>query len=66
MHVLTSKDHLDQPLQRTGHGGLVQTPEGEWYLTNLMSRPISFEDGRKRSPLGRETGIQALTLADDG
>ncbi|WP_351188801.1 glycoside hydrolase family 43 protein [Shewanella sp. TB4-MNA-CIBAN-0142] len=66
VHVLTSKDHLDQPLQRTGHGGLVQTPEGEWYLTHLMSRPIRFEDGRKRSPLGRETGIQALTLADDG
>lgn len=62
-HVLTSKDHPENPLQRTGHGGLVKTQSGDWYLTHLLSRPIS---GYKRSPLGRETGIQALDLMDDG
>ncbi|MDO6618331.1 glycoside hydrolase family 43 protein [Shewanella sp. 6_MG-2023] len=65
VHVLTSKDQLDKPLQRTGHGGLVQTQEGQWYLTHLLSRPLKLDDGVKRSPLGRETGIQALILHDD-
>lgn len=66
VHVLTSKDNLDKPLQRTGHGGLVQSPDGRWFLTHLLSRPITLENGDKRSPLGRETGIQALILKDDG
>lgn len=39
-------------LQKSGHGSLVETPDGQWYLAHLMSRPllpadkvIMFHDG---------------------
>ncbi|MEM9157720.1 MAG: glycoside hydrolase family 43 protein [Verrucomicrobiota bacterium] len=46
----------DAPLKKTGHGSLVDTPDGEWYFVHLCGRPI---DG-KHCPLGRETGIQKV------
>lgn len=61
-HVITAKDAPDAPLQRAGHGQIVETPGGEVYHTFLCSRPLP---GR-RSPLGRETGIVACEWrADD-
>ena len=60
-HLLTAKDAPDAPLQRVGHGQIVETPEGETYHTFLCSRPLP---GR-RSPLGRETGIERCVWRDD-
>jgi beta-xylosidase len=37
---MTSKDAPDAPLQRAGHGQIVETPEGEVYHTHLCSRPL--------------------------
>ncbi|MBL4597652.1 MAG: glycoside hydrolase family 43 protein [Rhizobiaceae bacterium] len=62
IHLLTSKDAPDAPVQRAGHGQIVETPDGEPYHTHLMSRPLP----NKRSPLGRETGIQKCVWRDDG
>ncbi len=28
------------PIQKAGHGSLVKTPTGEWYIAHLMSRPL--------------------------
>lgn len=53
----------DGSLQRTGHGQTVETPSGDWYHTHLCSRPLP---GVKRSPLGRETGIQHCSWGEDG
>lgn len=62
-HLITSKDAPDAPLQRAGHGQIVETPEGDFYHTHLCSRPLP---GLRRSPLGRETAIQKCVWKDDG
>jgi len=62
-HLITSKDAPDAPLQRAGHGQIVETPDGEVYHTHLTGRPLS---GLRRSPLGRETAIQKCEWRDDG
>ncbi len=61
-HLITAKDAPDWPLQRAGHGQIVETPDGEVYHTHLCSRPLP---GRF-SPLGRETAIQKCRWAEDG
>ncbi|MET0427395.1 MAG: glycoside hydrolase family 43 protein [Microvirga sp.] len=62
-HVITAKDAPDAPLQRAGHGFHVETPAGEVYHTHLCSRPLP---DTRRSPLGRETGLQRMVWKDDG
>jgi xylan 1,4-beta-xylosidase len=62
-YLLTSKDNLDLPLQRNGHGDLVDLPNGESYLVHLCGRPLK---GERRCPLGRETGLQKTYWTDDG
>ena len=52
----------DAPLKKTGHGSLVETPDGEWYFAHLCGRPI---DG-KHCPLGRETSIQKVRWTEEG
>ena len=61
--LVTARDDTDWPLQRAGHGDIVETADGEFYLVHLCSRPLS---SLRRSPLGRETAIQRLTMTDDG
>lgn len=51
------------PLQKSGHGSLVETPSGDWYVFHLMSRPL---EGQLLNPLGRETSIQKMTWTNDG
>ena len=61
--LLTARDHPDLPLQKAGHGSLVQTPGGEWYLAYLVGRPLG-----RHGPciLGRETAIAPVVWSDDG
>src|SRR5205807_5315594 len=61
--VITSRDDPTLPLQKAGHGELVQTPAGEWYLAHLASRPVGSGDHR-RCILGRETCIQKVRWTD--
>jgi xylan 1,4-beta-xylosidase len=63
VHLITSKDAPEAPLQRAGHGQIVETPGGEVYHTHLCSRPLN---GLNRSPLGRETAIQKCEWREDG
>ena len=60
--LLSSRDHPGHPLQRAGHASWAETPEGEWYMAHLASRPVMPE---RRSVLGRETCIQKLEWVDD-
>jgi xylan 1,4-beta-xylosidase len=62
-HVLTAMHSPDAPLQRTGHGDMVDTPAGDTYMVHLCSRPLP---GLQRSPLGRETAIQKIEWGNDG
>ena len=59
--ILSSKADITYPIQRAGHGQLVQSYEGDWYMAHLCSRPIEGY-----SILGRETAIQNITWSQDG
>jgi xylan 1,4-beta-xylosidase len=50
-------------LQKAGHGCLVDTPAGEWYVAHLCARPLA---PYQRSVLGREIAIQKVEWTDDG
>jgi xylan 1,4-beta-xylosidase len=50
-------------LQKAGHGCLVDTPAGEWYVAHLCARPLEPDH---RSVLGRETAIQKVEWTEDG
>ncbi len=65
-HVLTTKDAPDSPIQRVGHGQHVDTPDGRSFHTFLCSRPVPNKDANapRRSPLGREAGIEELIWRD--
>ncbi|MFD5316685.1 glycoside hydrolase family 43 protein [Streptomyces sp. NPDC127098] len=63
--LLTTRDDETQPLQKAGHGELVSTPDGEWYLAHLASRPLTTPEGR-RCVLGRETCLQRIEWTADG
>ncbi|WP_199613833.1 glycoside hydrolase family 43 protein [Paenibacillus alkalitolerans] len=52
--VLTSAGRPDLPLQKAGHGSLVETQTGEWYMVHLCGRPVRD----KLCNMGRETAIQ--------
>ncbi|WP_202424056.1 glycoside hydrolase family 43 protein [Duganella lactea] len=59
--ILTHRDHPELPLQATGHGDLVQTPEGKWWMPLLGIRPVD-----KRHHLGRETLLAPVKWNDKG
>ncbi len=49
-------------IQRCGHGDLVDTPDGRWYMVYLCGRMI----GDGYSVLGRETALDPVTWTPDG
>ena len=61
-YLLTAKDNQHLRLQRSGHGDLVETSDGQTYLVHLCGRPLA---GERRCPLGRETGIQKTYWTED-
>ena len=61
--VMTTRDDYGHPLQKAGHGELVRTQAGEWYLAHLTGRPVSSE---RRCILGRETCLQRVVWSEDG
>ncbi|MDI7776633.1 glycoside hydrolase family 43 protein [Asticcacaulis sp. EMRT-3] len=61
--ILTSRGHPDRPLQRAGHGDLVQASDGSWLIAYLCGRPVP---GRACCVMGRETAIQPMRWRDDG
>lgn len=61
--VVSTRDAPEYPLQKAGHGSIVETQNGEWYLAHLASRPFP---GTKDCILGRETCLQKVTWTADG
>ncbi len=61
--VLTARGRPDAPLQRAGHGDLVEASDGTTWLVHLCGRPLPTSD---RCVLGRETAIQPVRWGDDG
>ncbi len=61
--ILTS-DRADlSKIQKCGHADITDTPDGEWYMVHLCSRPI---EGERLCPLGRETAIQKMYWDEEG
>lgn len=54
----------DRPVQNTGHGDLVRTPDGGWAMVLLGTRPRSTT--RAFAPMGRETFVTPVTWDADG
>lgn len=52
----------DALIQRCGHGDLVETQDGRWYMVYLCGRKI----GDGYSILGRETALDPVTWTEDG
>lgn len=61
--VLTADGHEELTLRKAGHGSLVETQNGEWYLAHLCGRPVPPSG---RCILGRETALQAVQWDGDG
>lgn len=55
--LISTRENIEHPLQKTGHADIVKTEEGNWLIVFLMARPLS-EKGR--CTLGRETAIEEL------
>jgi alpha-N-arabinofuranosidase len=52
----------DAAIQRCGHGDLVETQDGRWYMVYLCGRTV----GDGYSILGRETALDPVTWTADG
>ncbi|MEV0399606.1 glycoside hydrolase family 43 protein [Actinoallomurus sp. NPDC050550] len=61
--MLTARDDPSLELQKAGHGCLVETQRGEWYVAHICARPYT---PRGRCVLGRETALQQVVWSADG
>ncbi|MFD5625006.1 family 43 glycosylhydrolase [Streptomyces sp. NPDC127072] len=61
--LITARDHPDLPLQKAGHGSLVDTGNGQSYLAYLVARP---HGPHGPCVLGRETALAPITWTPDG
>lgn len=66
--LMTSRNHPGLLLQKAGHGDLVETQNGEWYMVHLCGRALEnrTEKGDRKYTLGRETAIQKVEWTEDG
>lgn len=62
--TMTAKHDRTLPFQKAGHGCLVDTPDGDWYMAHLTARP--YRESDNRCVLGRETAIQRVEWSEDG
>ncbi|MEF2964946.1 glycoside hydrolase family 43 protein [Paenibacillus sp. M1] len=60
--MLTSRNDPGLALQCAGHGSLVQTPDGDWYMAHLCTRPLEGQF----AILGRETALQQVYWDEQG
>ncbi len=52
----------EAPIQRSGHGKLVQTQNGDWWITYLCGR----RNCGNYTTIGRETALDPIQWTDDG
>ncbi len=71
--ILTSREHPEHLLQKSGHCDLVETQNGEWYALHLCGRALENKNakgvpfaGCRRYTIGRETAIQKMMWTEDG
>lgn len=68
--VLSSAKRKDLRLQKAGHGSLVETADGDWYMAHLASRPVyknkNFDREEGYAILGREGCLQKMIWTESG
>jgi xylan 1,4-beta-xylosidase len=66
--IMTARNNPELLLQKAGHGDLVETRTGEWYMVHLCGRALEnrTEKGDRKYTLGRETAIQKMQWTGDG
>ena len=66
--LISSRDQPELTLQKSGHGSLVETQTGDWYVAHLCGRPVEVDDPHspRRCILGRETALQQVAWTADG
>jgi xylan 1,4-beta-xylosidase len=60
--IISSRDYPDAYLQRTGHGDIIETQNGDWYAVFLVGRPLTE---RGYCITGRESAIEKVEWRDD-
>ena len=60
--ILTSKNHPEHPIQKSGHASLIETKNGDWYIVFLIGRPLTTQG---RCTLGRESAIEEIIWKED-
>ncbi len=60
--ILTHRNNHSLRIQSTGHGDLVRTQTGEWWMVHLGIRQSFYQ----KSHLGRETFLTSVTWTEDG
>jgi len=61
--ILTHRHLTSSPIRDTGHGEIIQAPEGSWWMFFLGTRHYTYDSF---SHLGRETFLAPLIWRDDG
>ena len=62
--LLTHRTLIGSPIEHTGHGDLVQAPDGSWWIVFLAVRPRNFHTSFFH--LGRETFLAPVQWTADG
>ena len=60
--LISARSYPEAPLQKCGHGDLVESMDGSWYCVFLVGRPLSKLG---RCILGRETAIEEVEWRED-
>lgn len=60
---ILSHRSLASPIQVTGHGDVVQLPDGSWWMVFLAVRPVGYPPCHH---LGRETFLAPVNWREDG
>lgn len=63
--VFSHRDKPDATLQATGHGDIVQAPDGKWWMVMLGVRAQGAGD-KRRHHIGRETLLAPVAWNDAG
>ena len=61
--LITASHNPEAPLQKAGHGDIVETQSGDWYAFFLVGRPLTQ---RGRCITGRETAIEQIIWEKNG
>lgn len=58
---ISAAEDIENTLQKSGHGDLVETQNGDWYAVFLVGRPLTPHGN---CTLGRETAIEEIVWKD--